>query len=360
MGYLIVGPLILINLMLVFGLFAAQFIAVQGIYNSAANPQKIFEKAFQDAGGFLAGKSPEKAVAERLGVGGVPSPVVAGLTRAVWFCYGGVQWGILLFLLFAMLRDLGMTSWAFLAAPYQREVQGRPWMELIRGALSRFLHIFLYSLFATVFFAITGLGVLVVSWLTLRMVAGLLVTYLVAVSSGSALATLLFASFYVAMLEILALLFLATGLLSFIASRSISLHVEKTLGQFFDLPLTNAVIPKLWPPTKGAALLMGKVLAATVPTWLLMGFVVGPFFPLVLASPLGAVFHIAGFNVALALMGAHRDLKPLLVEAWAGRPWSRSVPPVVPGAPPPIPGPEPAPPPTSPRDSTGQSPPPTQ
>ncbi len=322
-GYAIAGPLILINLVFVFCLFAAQYLTINWIYGTAASPQRVFESAFKSAGGAMAGETPENVLLGRLSSGSNPSPFMAGLTRIVWSCYGGVQWGILFFLLFAMLRDLGITSWAFIAAPYQREVKGRPWGELIRTAIARFLHIFLYTLFAGIFFLASGIGVMVVSWLTLRMIAGLMLTYLGAIQTGGTMATLLFGSFYIAMLEILGLLFLATGLLSFIASRSISLNIEKTLAQFFDLPVTTSLIPKLWPPTQGAAKLLVKVLAATIPIWLVMGFVVGPFLPLVISAPLGALLHVVALNVVLGLMKAHRDLKPLVAEAWAGRPWAR-------------------------------------
>jgi hypothetical protein len=325
-GYVIAGPLILLNLVIVFALFVGQFVAVQWIYGSAANPQRVLETAFRDAGPDYSGQPPLTIILDEIRGDGPPSPFATGFTKVVWFCLGGANWAILFFLVFAMLRDLGVTSWSLIAAPYQREIHNEPWWDLIKRALSRFLYILLYTIFAGGFFALSGIGVMSISWLILRMVAGTLVTYIRAVEHGGTLAFILFGTFYVTMLEILGLLFIVTGLLSFIASRSISLNIEKTLAQFFGTPVPTVSIPKLWPPLKGAALLMGKVFLAMVPIWLVMAFPIGMFFPLFLSAPVGAVFHVIVLNLILGILRIDKDLKPLLVEGWAGRPWATSKP----------------------------------
>ena len=337
-GYLFVGPFILVNLAIVFGLFAMQFVAVQWIYGTAANPHLIFEGAFAVAGGHE-GRAPEIAVLHRLSSGGPPSPLMAGLTRVVWTCYGGVAWGIVAFLAFSMFRDLGVTSWSLAAGPVRRVVQGWTWWRLIKEALARFLHVAIYTFLSGFFYVLSAVIVLGVSWVTLRMVAGLLVTYLAAVSGGWTAITLL-GSFYVVMLEVLGGLFFATGLLSFIGSRVIGLRVEMAMAWIFALPRPTAVIPRLWPTLQASGLLLGKVLVAVVPLWLVMGFVVAPLFPAVISAPFGALLHLVGFNALLWLMRAHRDLKPLVVEAWAGRPWA--VTPTEPAPPSPTPAVPPA------------------
>jgi hypothetical protein len=319
-GYLFVGPFILVNLAVVFGLFAMQYVAVQWIYGTAANPHLVFERAFAVAGG-AAGRAPELVVLQRLGSGGEPSAVMVLFTKVVWACYGGVAWGIVAFLVFSMFRDLGVTSWSLAAGPVRRVVHEWTWWRLIKEALARFLHVALYTFFSGFFYVASAVVVLGVSWLTLRMLAGLLVTYLAAVSGGWTAFTLL-GSFYVVMLEVLGGLFFATGLLSFIASRVIGLRVELAMSWVFGLPRPVAVIPRLWPTLQASGLLLGKVLVAVVPLWLVMGFVVAPLFPAIISAPFGALLHLAGFNLLLWLMRAHRDLKPLVAEAWAGRPWS--------------------------------------
>lgn len=327
-GYLIVAPLVLYNLVAVFVLFTLQFVAVQWLYGTVANPHRIFGSAFEVVGGG-APHGVQAEIVDRLKrSAGFRSSAyygpTAGLSRFMWTATGAFNWVILFALLLAMLRDLAVTSWAFLAAPIQREVQGRPWGELVRRALARFLHVLLYTIVACGFFAFCALGLFVLGWATLRMIAGLLVTYLAAIesASGGFLPFLLLGSFYACMLEVLGAFILVTTLLSFIASRSISLQLEDGLAQVMRLPRSTALEPKLWQPLRASGLLLGKVFVATVPIWMIMAFVAGPLLPLAVSAPVGALLHLVAFNVLLALLRAHRNLKPLVVEAWTGRPWS--------------------------------------
>jgi len=326
-GYLIVAPLVLSNLVAVFGLFAIQLAAIHWLYGAWAGPQRILERAFAAAGG-SAPDGVQAEIVSRLracaplqsaGYGG-PMEV---LTSIVWLLTHAINWVILLSLLVAMLRDLGVTSWSFLAAPVQREIHGRPWGELIRTALMRFLHLLFYTIFAGALFVAGAVGVMALGWLTLRMIASLLVDYLneIAAATSGFLPFALLGSFYVCMMEVLVLFLLITGLLAFVVSRSISLQIEQALSRHLGLPLAEVPPPKLWAPVRASALLLGKIFVAVLPVWLLMKVAV--YLPLLLSAPIGVFAHLFSFNVVLFLLKAHRDLKPLLVEAWAGRPWLR-------------------------------------
>src|SRR5262245_28231162 len=89
-GYVLVTPLVLSNLVTIFGLFAVQLVAIHWLYGGVAGPQRVLERAFVDAGGSVPGGVQAAIIARLRASSGLQGSGYGGLmeslTRLVWIC----------------------------------------------------------------------------------------------------------------------------------------------------------------------------------------------------------------------------------------------------------------------------------
>lgn len=347
-SWLWVGPLLLANLTLVFGLFLCQYTVLHDVFQRSADPGDRLRKA---AASFVMERGPETV--ERLleAVGNDPGAGarqawdnLTTFTGSGW--YRAAEWMsrrlldlrravrplLLGFLVVLLLRDLGWTSWAMVRLPV--ELRRHPFHRRVaaRETLGRILEIGLFTVFSSAFFAVCAGGMWLATTLLFSLAAWMaecfLVEILVAAVAGPVppfIAFLLLAGFYFFAIEVVVLIGTATGLFIASSRRSLRAQADRLAGRWARTGRADADGPALAVIVWWTGRIVGKVacasLAVGAPTTLMLPLLGFP------AGCLAAfVILVIGFNALLAWWRIDRDFAMVFAELRGG---AAPAPPVV-------------------------------
>lgn len=333
-GYLVVSPIFLVNVVLVYILASLQVVFINHTYSRMVNPGRIFARTLEDAL-----DDAKSEVVSRIGVKIHENPreamrqIVRNLSdfRGSWYysvidVEGNAGWSLYQFgdvvllaiVLVALLRQLALTSWHLLTFPVKRRTAGETWELLIRRTGAEIVEMLLYTVLAALFLFVCALLFAFINAMTLYLMARLLVQLasevILAAEVGSLWIYLLLQAFTFMLFEVAFLLTAATGLLAFAATKTLRLRLERACCRWFHLEPPREEIRPLRTSMRATVLLLLKTCGATFGVGSLLAFVVLPILPIWLSVPYAIYFEIVSFNIALYLMGVHRDLRDLLAS----------------------------------------------